>query len=109
MFISIAVSSLINAIGLLVTSKLLNMALTLVQGFIVSVLASLVTLLFPEQNLPAFLVTFGVYLIALKVFTSESLLGVLKLAIVGLIITVALVQTGLLAALGVATITLNTH
>lgn len=101
MFISIAVSSLINALGLFVTSKILNMALTLVQAFIVCVIASLVSLLFPQQGVLAFVVTFGVYLVALKVFTSESLLGVLKLAIVGLIITAAIVKTGLLTAFGV--------
>lgn len=102
MFFSLAVSSLISSLGLVSAAKLMNMGLTFVQALIVCVLTGLASLFFPEQNLAAFALVFAVYLIGLKLFTSESIIAVVKLALVGMIISVALVETGLLAALGVA-------
>jgi hypothetical protein len=97
MLAQIAFASVLNALGLFGASKIMSVSLSLIQAFIVAATVETISyaLTGPHDSFSAIAMVsvLLVYIASLKIFTGESIFGIIKLSILSLIIQYAVVAS----------------
>ena len=90
MFAQIALASVLNGLGLFGASKIMSVSLGLIQAFIVAAIVEILSYSLTGQHgsfsAVAMISVLAVYIIGLKIFTGESIFGIIKLSILSVII-----------------------
>jgi len=97
MFAQIALASVLNGLGLFGASKILSVSLGLIQAFVVATTVEILSYALTGQHgsfsAIAIASVLAVYIIGLKIFTGESIFGIIKLSILSVIIQFAVIAS----------------
>ncbi|MBM7060052.1 hypothetical protein JQX08_04975 [Pseudomonas sp. UL073] len=97
MFIQLAITAILNGLGLFGASKLMNISLSLVQAFVVAICVETISQMFlgKQDSFDPIAATavFAAYIIGLKICTGEGILSAIKLAVFAVILEYAVIAT----------------
>jgi len=97
MLLQIALASVLNGLGLFGASKIMSVSLGLIQAFVVATSVEILSYALTGQHgsfSPIAMVSvLVVYIAGLKIFTGESIWGIVKLSILSVIIQFVVVAS----------------